>query len=284
MLLLGSFLLGVLSASCDPSAGALLSADKQFAAAQTALATHDADSAKAAYENGMQQLAATPWFINAKACDPPQYTLERYTVSLHSLIVGENLGNTGAIAAFTAAGDMWNGITQPPGAPPGAAGTATRTFMFDYPDVFKQMSGYEAAIRKAYNDVQAARHAPASGSRSERTLAADYVRDSAIWWGTFMQAFMQYVPSLPKGHYDAVVSVVLGADGSVQSAQIARSSGQRKIDDEALQVAKRRRYLPQIQDCQRVPSTYAYDFSLNTTADTGLPGGVLRALPLPQTP
>jgi TonB family protein len=280
MVLFGGLVLAALTASCDPSAATLLNADRQFAAAQAALANRDSTAAKTAYNAGMQQLGATPWFIATKACDPPQYTLDRYTVSLHSLLIGENIGAADPITAFTAANDMWNGITQPAGAPPNAAGTATRAFMFGYPDLFKQMSGYEAALRKAYNDAQSARHAQSAGKCSEPDVAADYVRDSPIFSDTFMQGFMQVVPSIPKGHYEAVVNIALAGDGTVQSAQIAQSSGQRAIDAEALEVAKARHYLPQIQNCRGVPSTYAYHFSTNTTRDTGLPPGVhLPGLP-----
>lgn len=266
MVLLGSLVLATLTASCDPSAATVLAADKLFAAADTAVTNHDTSAAKAAYDAGMQQLAATPWFIETKACDPPQYTFERYVVTLHSLMAGENTGAIDVIKAFTTETDMWNGITHPSGAPPNSAGPAVGAFMTRYPDLFAQMSSYETALRTRYNTAQLARHTPAAANCAEPNIPVELVQTSPLFFDTLQQS-MQLVAKVPRGHYIAVVDVAVAEDGKVQGAHIAQSSGQRAVDDEALRETTARGYLPEIKDCRRVASIYTYDFSVNTTPD-----------------
>ncbi|HKU66432.1 MAG TPA: TonB family protein [Candidatus Baltobacteraceae bacterium] len=268
MVLLGGLVLAAFAASCDPNAAMLLAADRQFTAADTALAKHDAAAAKAAYDSGMQQLAATPWFIGVKACDPPQYTFERYVVSLHSLVLADDTGAVDARTAFRTKNDMWDGITQPAGAPPHSAYSAAAYFAERYPDLFKQMGTYETSLRDRYDAAQIARHSP-SANCVERNVPAEYLDDGPVFSKTFIQNAMMYA-QVPKGHYEAAVDVELTVDGTVQDAHVTRSSGQRIMDEKAVEAAKALHYLPEIKDCRRAASSYTYNFSTNTTPDIPL--------------
>lgn len=266
MALLSSLVLAAVASSCDPNTAAVASAEAQFKTSDTAFIQKDTATALAAYEKGMQQLTQTPWFIDDKACDPPGYTFQKYVVSLHSLVAGENIGQTEPAAAFQNETEMWHGITQPNGAPPGSAVQAVTFFMSHSTDLFTAMNGYDKTLRARFNDVERARHSPAGERCLNRDLPVEALADSPIYY-TGLLDHLQLVASVPKGHYEASVYVKLADDGTVQDAYIAQSSGQRLIDERAVDEAKGQHYLPEIKACRRVASAYVYHFAADTTPD-----------------
>jgi protein TonB len=54
------------------------------------------------------------------------------------------------------------------------------------------------------------------------------------------------------------VQVDLSSTGAVVSASISSSSGNKLLDDAALQAAKQTSYAPQIKDCQKVAGSYLF--------------------------
>lgn len=269
MAILGSLVLAALAASCDPNTAALASAEAQFKASDTAFVQKDTAAAQTAYESGMQQLMQTPWFIDDKACDPPGYTFQKYVVSLHSLVAGENIGKAEPVGAFQNEMEMWHGITQPDGAPPGSAPQAITFFMSHSTDLFTLMNHYDKTLRDRFNDAERARHSPAAGKCSNPDLPVEHLADSPIYYSGLID-HMRLVAAVPKGHYKASVYVKVADDGAVQDAYIAQSSGQRTLDDRALAEAKGLHYLPEIKDCRPVASGYIYVFKADTTKDIPL--------------
>jgi TonB family protein len=56
----------------------------------------------------------------------------------------------------------------------------------------------------------------------------------------------------------AVLRVDLSADGQLENASIATSTGNDALDREALRVARESRYAPAVSDCQNIASSYLY--------------------------
>jgi TonB family protein len=64
---------------------------------------------------------------------------------------------------------------------------------------------------------------------------------------------------------NVVLRISLSAAGRLESAAVARSSGNPLLDEEALRVARQSRYAPEIHACQHVAGAYFYEVGFDTS-------------------
>lgn len=107
---------------------------------------------------------------------------------------------------------------------------------------------------------------PAQGSASTGNVQPRTVGISAIRYKSKPNA--EY-PEISKemGEYGVVtIRVVIGADGRVQSVQVGRSSGFRRLDDAALRAVRRASFYPYLENGVAVPAMVNIPFNFNFKA------------------
>ncbi|HEX8806359.1 MAG TPA: energy transducer TonB [Candidatus Aquilonibacter sp.] len=78
-------------------------------------------------------------------------------------------------------------------------------------------------------------------------------------------------PATPKdvrAPVEALVSVTIGADGSVVAARVVHSSGIADVDAAALQAARDSKYAPKIYSCEPMQATYLLKSTFDPAAAT----------------
>jgi TonB family protein len=224
-------------------------AEALLSKADAAIAQRNSDAAKADYNAAMNDLQATTWFGNDKACDPG-YTLERYTAILHSLDVAVNAGIMAPFDAYQHMNDMRNGLFK--ALPP----NASDYFAQRYPDVTKREWQYISAMESAVSAQKVAAHNPQGPNCQWPNVEADVLQ--------------QAQPDFPdaargiRGTLQAVITVNLSAEGQMTSAAMFRSTGNMTLDQAALAAARQSTYLPAVKDCKRVPGTYYFKVTYET--------------------
>jgi TonB family protein len=233
--------------ACASVSAPVQSADALFMKADTAIAAHDVPSARIDYESGMQQLAATPWFVGDKSCDPPHYTLERYVTTLHSLVVAVATGEMTPLDAYDHENDIRTQLfkTLPK--------DASQYFYFKYPDLSARESDYVRAIAASSRPDLIAAHSPDAGKCTRKDVGVEILD----------QARPDYPDSLQNdgiGKVTVSLKVQIDAAGKIMYATISQSSGVMELDQAALSAARRSLYLPAVKDCRRVSGWF--DFSV----------------------
>jgi len=225
------------------------SADALLSKADTAIAQRDIDTAKSEYNAAMNGLQATTWFGDDKTCDP-RYTLERYTVILHSLDVAVHAGIMAPFDAYQHMNEMQNALfkTLPP--------NASDYFAQRYPDVTRREWQYASAIESAVNAQKVAAHNPQGPNCKWPNVDADVLQ--------------QAQPGFPdaargtKGTLQAVISINLSAQGQMTSATMLHSTGNQALDQAAFAAARQSTYLPEVKNCTRVSGTYFFKVTYET--------------------
>ncbi len=248
-MLFNALVVGAISV-CAALAGPVQKSDMLFTQADAAIAAKDIPSARIDYESGMQQLAGTPWFINDKGCDAPEYTLERYVTTLHSLVVGVGAGEMTPLDAYNHEVDVQRQLfkTLPQG--------AYDFFYRKYPALSDREYTYIRSIGESARPKLVAAHSPSSTECNLQNVDADVLN--------------QAEPSYPESFQNAGIGkvtiklrVTLDESGKITAASITQSSGVMELDQSALSAARRSMYLPAVKNCRRVPGTLNFSVTFD---------------------
>ncbi len=222
---------------------AVRTADALFSKAESAFSQHDPSAARRYYGTGIESLAATPWYIQDKQCDPPHYTLARYVAALHSLSVAATNNILRPFEAYEDLDQMRKDVWKP------FPLTVDGFFEQNYPALHNREWNYIESITTITRPQVLAAHKPSGANCEWRNVNADVLTS--------------VTPNYPRAAYaldavEVIVTVNLSADGHVVSASVKQSSRDLLLDRASLDAAYASTYLPAVKDCKQVPGSFDF--------------------------
>lgn len=231
---------------CAATYAPLTDASVHLQAAQDAIDANHPAIARAQHDAVMAILGPLPWLPAETSCDPKKFALTKMSLMSRSLVVAVKDGSMTPDDARAKNDEMWEGMLP---------GAQVAEVAFNYPDLFKAIMAPKTQLDDLWRAEQIEWHTP-SGPNCAHPNLDPIAYDS----GSDANAAMETMSAGTSfsGSKETKVLVKLDETGKIVDAYVFQSSGDPRWDRTILNEARAAKFLPKIENCKPVASTYTY--------------------------